>query len=79
LSTTTDGTASLTAVEGQLALSLTPDSTGGIRLVGEAVDVVGAGNRLQFGFVVEEASLVEVSRALESLLAAFPVIAGPDA
>jgi hypothetical protein len=74
-----DGTASLTSMEGQMALSLTGAENGRIRVVGEAVDIVGVGNRLQFGFEVEHAALSEISRSLEHLLAAFPVKAAPDA
>lgn len=79
LSTAIDGTASLTSMEGQMALSLTGNGSGRIRVVGEAVDVVGAGNRLQFGFDVDQTALSEISRSLEYLLAAFPVIAAPEA
>jgi hypothetical protein len=79
LSVAVEGTASLTAIEGQLALSLSADGIGGIRLVGEAVDLTGPGNRLQFGFDVGQGALDEITRSVASLLAAFPVKAVPDA
>jgi hypothetical protein len=79
LSAASDSTASLTSMEGQLAVSLSGDGGGRVRVAGEAVDVVGAGNRLQFGFEVELASVSEIARSLDHLLAAFPVKAAPDA
>ena len=74
-----DATASLTSMEGQMALSLTGAGGGPVRVAGEAVDVAGMGNRLQFGFEIERTALPEVSHSLEYLLAAFPVEAAPDA
>jgi hypothetical protein len=74
-----DGTASLTSMEGQMAVSFSGDGRGRIRVAGEAVDVAGADSRLQFGFEVDSASLSEIARSLEHLLAAFPVRAAPDA
>jgi len=74
-----DGTAGLTSMEGQMALSLSGDGGGRVRAAGEAVDVAGSPNRLQFGFEVEPASLSEIARSLEHLLAAFPVKTAPDA
>ncbi len=73
LSTAVDGTASLTTMEGQIALSLTGDGTGHVRVTGEAVDVAGSGNRLQFGFDMDDASLSGIARSLGYLLAAFPM------
>jgi hypothetical protein len=78
LSTTVDGTASLATMEGQIALSLTSDGTGHVRVTGEAVDVAGVGNRLQFGFDFNQVLLPEIARALGYLLAAFPMVGAPD-
>lgn len=74
-----DATASLTSMEGQVALSLTGAGSGPVRVAGEAVDIAGMGNRLQFGFEIEQTALPEISRSLGYLLAAFPVEAAPDA
>ncbi len=76
VSTAVDGTASLTTMEGQIALSLTGDETGHVRVAGEVVDV--AGNRLQFGFAVNQDALPEIARSLGHLLAAFPTSDSPD-
>jgi hypothetical protein len=74
-----EGVASLSGVEGQIAVSLTGDGPERVRLAGEALDVAGTGNRLQFAFDVDRACLPEISRSLEHLLSAFPVIGAPDA
>jgi hypothetical protein len=57
---------------------LTGNGTGAIRVSGEAVDSAGAGNRLTFGFDIDQTSLPEINRSLEYLLAAFPVGVAPD-
>jgi len=72
LSAAVDGTASLTTMEGQIALSLTGNGNGPVRVVGEAVDGAGIVNRLQFGFDIDQALVPEVARSLGDLLAAFP-------
>ncbi len=73
-----EGAAALTGMEGQLALSLTGDGTGLVHVAGEAVDHPGSGNRLEFGFDVDRTCLPEITRSLESLLAAYPVLSAPD-
>ena len=79
LGRTIDGAATFTTMEGQLALALTAERSGQIRVAGEALDLAGSDNRLAFSFPVEPACLPALSRSLESLLAAFPVIDTPDA
>jgi hypothetical protein len=79
LNRTIEGVASLTGMEGQIAVSLTGDGKGHVRVAGEAVDVAGTGNRLQFGFEIDQTCLPEISGSLEYLLAAFPVVGAPDA
>ena len=79
LNRTLDGAASFSTMEGQLALSLTADGNGQVRVAGEGIDEAGVGNRLQFGFVIEQAHLQDLGRSLEHLLTAFPVIGAPDA
>jgi hypothetical protein len=79
LCATLEGTASFVSMEGQLALSISGDVTGTLRVAGEAVDEAGAGNRLQFRFDVDGTCLQEISRSLEHLLTAFPVISTADA
>lgn len=46
---------------------------------GEAVDDLGVGNRLRFAFEIDQAYLPPICRALDQLLAAFPVVGEPDA
>jgi hypothetical protein len=78
LDRTIEGAATLTTMEGQLALSLTAAVNGRVKIVGEALDLAGSENRLEFSFDVEQTCLEAMVRSLESLLAAFPVIGTPD-
>ena len=66
-------------MEGQVALSLSADSNGRIRVAGEALDSPGDGNRLTFGFDIDRADFRQISRAIGHLLAAYPVVEAPDA
>jgi hypothetical protein len=79
LSRMLEGTATFSTLEGQIAFSLTGDGKGHVRVQGEAVDEPGTGNRLHFGFEIDQTYLPEISRALEYLLAAFPVTGTADA
>ncbi|MCA1559767.1 MAG: hypothetical protein LC804_05700 [Acidobacteria bacterium] len=72
------GTASFATMEGRIALSLTGDGNGHIRVAGDAIDVAGTGNRLQFGFDTDQTYLPPICRSLEHLLAAFPVTGTAD-
>lgn len=76
---TFEGAAGFTAIEGQLALSLTSDGKGDVRVSGDAMDDAGDGNRLRFGFDVDRRCLETICRSLEHLLAAFPVTGASDA
>lgn len=76
---TLEGTASFTTLEGQIALYLTGDGKGQVHVSGEAIDVAGTGNRLQFAFDVDQTYLEAVCQSLENLLTAFPVLDGSDA
>jgi hypothetical protein len=73
-----DGSASFTTMEGQVAISLTGDDQGRLRVSGEAIDEAGAGNRLQFAFVIDQAYLSSIIEALENLLIAYPVAGTAD-
>lgn len=79
LSRTLEGAATFSTMEGQIAVSLTGDGKGHVRVQGEAVDTVGIGNRLHFGFETDQTRLPEISRSLQYLLAAFPVTGSPHA
>lgn len=79
LSRAVQGTASFTTMEGQIALALTGDGKGQVRVTGEAIDVAGIGNRLQFGFDVDQTYLPQICRSLDHFLAAFPVTGAPNA
>lgn len=71
------GAATFATVEGQLALALSADEEGGLRVGGEASDVGSSGSRLQFSFAIDRASLPAICQSLESVLAAFPVVSSP--
>ncbi len=75
---TVDGTASFTAMEAQIVLALTGDGKGQVRVAGEAIDAVGAGNRLRFVFDIAQAHLAPICESLGHLMVAFPVTAAPD-
>lgn len=79
LGRTVDGAATLSTIEGQLTLALASDGSGRMRVAGLALDAAGSDNRLNFSFEVDPACLPSISRSLEYLLAAFPVIGSPDA
>ena len=75
---TLEGLASLTTMEGQIAVFLTGNGKGTIRVRGEAIDEAGGVNRLQFGFEIDQTYLGPICQSLEHLLAAFPVIERAD-
>ena len=79
LERTVDGAATFATIEGQVALSLSADSNGRVRVAGEALDSPGDGNRLTFRFDIDHTELSEISRAIGYLLAAYPVVEAPDA
>jgi hypothetical protein len=78
LERTVDGAATFATMEGQVALSLTGVSDGGVRVAGEAVDSAGDGNRLTFGFDIDRGGVPQISRSLGDLLAAYPVLEAPE-
>ena len=78
LDQTLEGTAAFSTMEGQLALAMTGDGKGHVRVRGEAQDLPG-GNRLQFEFDIDQTSIAEICRALERFMIAFPVTGTPDA
>ena len=74
-----EGTATFATAEGQLALSLSGDSSGRVRVAGEARDGPGSANHLHFAFDIDPSALPEICRSLEVLLAAFPVVGAAEA
>jgi hypothetical protein len=78
LNATLEGTASFTTMEGQIALWVSGDGKGHVRVTGEVLDVAGDGNRLRFGFDVDQTYLPEICRALHSLLTSFPIVGTPE-
>ena len=70
LSAAVDGTANLTTMEGQIPCRCRRRQRQ-VRVAGEALDGAGVGNRLQFGFDIDQAMVPEVARSLGYLLAAF--------
>jgi hypothetical protein len=79
LSRTLEGAAHFTTMEEQIALTLAGDGKGQIGVSGEALNEAGSGNRLQFGFDVDQSYLPAICESLERLLAAFPVVETPEA
>jgi hypothetical protein len=79
LNRTLEGTATFRTLEDQVAITLSGNGKGTVHVSGETIDSPGTGNRLQFGFEMDQTYLPEICRSLEYLLAAFPVIATPVA
>ena len=79
LSRALDGTASFTSTEGGIAIVLTGDGSGRVRVSGEAVDTADTRNRLVFDFSIDQACLPDICQSLEYLLAAYPVTGTRDA
>jgi hypothetical protein len=75
---TLEGSASLTTMEGQIAVFLTGNGKGTIRVHGEAIDEAGGVNRLQFAFDIDQTYLGPICQSLEHLLAAFPLTSSAD-
>jgi hypothetical protein len=74
LSRALDGVATLSTMEEQIALALTGDGKGHVRVQGDARDTPAGENRLHFGFDIDQSYLQEISRSLEIILSAFPVV-----
>jgi hypothetical protein len=79
LNQTLEGTATFSTLDGQLALTLTGDSAGRVRVTGEAVDAAEHGNRLHFSLEIDRAHVPPICESLNALLAAFPVTHVTDA
>jgi hypothetical protein len=76
---TLEGAATLTTMEGQLAVTLTGDGKGNVHVQGTAVDGSETGNQLEFGFDIDQTYLPQIAQCLEAFLAAYPVIHPTDA
>ena len=79
LRNTLEGRATFSTIEGQIGFSLIGDERGHVRVEGDAVDIAGTGNRLHFGFEIDQTYLPPICRALESVLGAFPVTGTAEA
>ena len=79
LSRALEGTASFSTMEEQMALTLTGDGRGHVRVRGELVDAPGSDNRLRFSFEIDRSYLPQICNSLEVVLAAFPVVRTTDA
>jgi hypothetical protein len=77
LSRTLEGAASFATVDGGIAVALSGDGAGQLRVRGEAVDAADPGNRLLFDFGIEQGCLPDICRSLTYLLAAYPVTGAP--
>jgi hypothetical protein len=69
---TLEGAASLTTMEGQLAVAIAIDGDERTRVTGEVSDAPTSGNRLRFAFEIERAQVPDIAQSLTYLLAAFP-------
>lgn len=74
LSRALDGVATFSTMEEQIALTLTGDGKGHVRVQGDARDAPAGENRLHVGFDIDQTYLQEICRSLEIIVAAFPVV-----
>jgi hypothetical protein len=79
LSGTLEGAASFATAEGAIAIAVTGDGNGDLRVRGEAADGAHAGNRLRFDFAIDPACMPDLCQSLAYLLAAYPVSTAADA
>jgi hypothetical protein len=70
-------TASYTNMEDWLTLEFKADRLGHISLTGELIDAPGIGNRLAFGFDLDQSYLPAIVAQLDSAIQAFPVKGQP--
>ena len=70
--------ARFSTMERQIGLTVARDGQGQLRLDGEAADAAEGGNRLRFGFDIDQAALPQIGAALKNFLAAFPVAHAPE-
>jgi hypothetical protein len=73
-----DGIATLSTLDGRIVLSLTGAGARPVRVTGEAIDATENGNRLEFSFDIDQASVAPICQSLNDLLAAFPITGVPD-
>jgi hypothetical protein len=69
---TLKGVAQFSAMEEQLALTMTSTGLGQIQLEGAAQDVSGTGNRLEFAFDLDQSYLAQTLAQLDAVVLAFP-------
>jgi len=67
------GKAEFTTIEGLLLLEAEGDGKGHIRVSGEAMDVVGIGNRLVFNFEIDQTQLAKTIKELKHVISEYPV------
>jgi hypothetical protein len=73
-----EGAASFSTMEGQIALTLSGDVKGQVRVSGEARDTPGSDNVLQFAFELDQTYLKEISRPLDAIVSAFPAVGAAE-
>ncbi|WP_243295296.1 WapI family immunity protein [Geothrix mesophila] len=66
------GQAKFETIEGQIEVSLTGDGRGGIEVAGHALDRAGIGNRLEFGFTIDQTYFPPMLRQLRDIVTEFP-------
>lgn len=67
------GNAAFSTLEGQLALSVTGDGRGHLRITGEATDQPGSPQRLAFEIAIDQTQLRQSLHGLAAVLEAYPV------
>jgi hypothetical protein len=79
LSTTLAGKATFATMEEQLTITMDGNGRGHIQVSGQATDMAGIGNRLNFSLEIDQTHLPAIIAALSSILQKFPVVGTSDA
>jgi len=79
LSQTLSGRATFSTMEEQLSFTMDGNGRGHIQVSGQATDVVGTGNRLEFSLEMDQTYLPPILKALSAVLKKFPVLGSRDA
>ena len=73
-----EGAASFSTMEGQIALTIRGDVRGQVSVRGEARDMPGSDNLLQFAFDIDQTYLKAIWLALNAIVSAFPAVGAAE-
>jgi hypothetical protein len=74
-----EGAASFSTMEGQIAMTFSGDVKGHVRVRGEARDMPGGDNLLEFAFEIDQTYLKAICLSLDATISAFPPVGSAEA